>query len=232
MRRRAIVTGASSGIGRATALLLAQAGCEVVLAARREDLLKEACAECGPQASFVVADMTSADDCRRLIRIARERGEAYPVLVNAAGIAEFGPFAETPVDDFERQVRVNLLGPAYCCHAVIPWMLENGGGQIINVLSVAARHVFPGSSAYGTSKAALYWLGKSIAADYRKDGIRVTSLLPGATDTPLWDDKELTPSRAEMMPARAVAETILDLVAMPPDRNVDELLLMPPKGIL
>ena len=118
----------------------------------------------------------------------------------------------------------NKLGQGFLRRAI--------GGQIIIGLSVAAVHVCPGSAGYATSKAALHMLGKVIAQDYRGEGIRVTSLLPGSVDTPLWEGKEWTPPKSDMLPVTAVAEAIRDLVLMPLDRNIDELHLMPPKGIL
>jgi short-subunit dehydrogenase len=233
MNRRAIITGASSGIGKEAAILLAQAGCEVVLASRRAPELEVVLAQCGPSARAMVCDIGTAEACHRLIEVARSMGdETYPVLVNAAGMAAFGGFLERPIEEFEEQVRVNLLGAAYCSHAIIPWMLQQGGGQIINVLSVAAVHVFPGSAGYSSSKAALHVLGKVISEEFRSQGVRVTSLLPGSVDTPLWEGKEWSPPREDMLSATAVAEAIRDLVMMPTDRNVDELRLMPPKGIL
>lgn len=236
MTKRAMITGASSGIGRETALLLAAQGCDVILAARRAEPLMETAQECaqhGVTAEVVVCDVASSEDCQRMVRMARQLpGEAYPVLVNCAGFAEFGDFVRQPLELVERMVQVNLVGPMYACHYAVPWMLECGGGQVINVLSITASQVFAGSAAYSTSKAGLRMFGQVLAAEYRKKGLRVTSILPGAVNTPIWEGKSFVPKREDMMPAAAVAEAIAGLVAMPPDRNVDEIVLMPPKGVL
>jgi NAD(P)-dependent dehydrogenase (short-subunit alcohol dehydrogenase family) len=157
-------------------------------------------------------------------------GDAEPVLVNAAGVAEFGDFSEMSLASVEGQVQTNLMAPLVLCHEIIPWMLASGGGRIVNVLSVAATHAFPGAVAYGAAKAGLLMAGRCLAAEYRRHGIRVTSVLPGATDTPLWGAGG--PDRADMLAAQAVADLIADIVDMPSDRNVDEITLMPPKGIL
>jgi NAD(P)-dependent dehydrogenase (short-subunit alcohol dehydrogenase family) len=137
-----------------------------------------------------------------------------------------------PLEAIEQTLKINLMAPIYAIHAALPWMLEAGGGKIVNVLSIAAVHTFPGSGAYAASKAGLLALGRSVAADYRSQGVRVTAILPGSVDTPLWEGKSFVPNREDMLTREAVAETIRDVVLMPQDRSVDELLLMPPKGIL
>ena len=234
MTKCIIITGASSGIGRETALALASQGHQLVLAARRQQLLLELleeCAERGGSAHTVSCDVSSIDDCRMLVDEARRvGGTAEPVLVNAAGVAEFGDFAQMSVASVENQIQTNLVAPLYLCHEVIPWMLEVGKGQIVNVLSVAASQVFSGATAYAAAKAGLLMAGRCLASEYRRQGIRVSSILPGATDTPLWGDGG--PPRSDMLPASAVAQTIADIIAMPPDRNVDEITVMPPKGVL
>jgi short-subunit dehydrogenase len=226
----------SSGIGRALALTLCASGYELVLAARRRQLLEELCSKCGDQGAKAVAvpcDITQAEECQQLMDTARALGpDAEPVLVNSAGVAEFGDFATAPAASLESQIRTNLVGPLYACRAFLPWALENGRGQIVNVLSVAADLVLPGAAAYSSSKAGLLMLGRVLNAEYRKQGLRVTSILPGATDTTLWEAQNFVPPREDMLSAEAVAEAIRDLIMLPPDRNVDELKLMPPKGVL
>lgn len=232
MTTRAIVTGASSGIGEAAARLLVAEGIEVVLAARRADRLAELAEALGDRAYAYPTDVTDADACRALIDYARSLGPARPVLVNNAGIAEFGDFASMPLENIERQIEVGLLGPLYLTHAIVPWMLDEGGGHLINVLSITATQVFGGAAGYGTAKAGLYMLGRVVAAEYRRKGVRVTNILPGATDTPLWEGQGFVPNREEMLPVAAVAEAIRDVVLLPADRSVDEIHLMPPFGVL
>lgn len=233
MTKRIVVTGASSGIGRETAIALAKAGHQLVLASRRQGLLLELMEECRAAdiVHTVTCDVTCPDECRALVEEAMKLGgEVEPVLVNAAGMAEFGDFQAMPWPSVEGQIATNLLGPLAICQAIVPWMLSVGRGQIINVLSVAASHPFPGAVAYAASKAGLLMAGKCLAAEYRARGIRVTSLLPGATDTPLWGPGG--PAREDMLSPSAVARAIADLIDLPPDRNVDEMVLMPPKGVL
>jgi len=236
MKKRAIICGASSGIGRATAIALSKTGCDLVLAARRRALLEELAAQCeanGARALGVPCDITQYMECEELISKAKEmEGDAEPVLVNSAGVAEFGDFASTPVTSLDDQIRTNLMGPVYACRAVIPWILEAGTGHIVNVLSISATFVFSGAAAYSASKAGLLMFGKSLAAEYRKKGLRVTSVIPGATDTAIWSHQDFVPSREDMLSPETVAEVIRDVILLPNDRSVDEITIMPPKGVL
>lgn len=229
------MTGASSGIGRETAKLLAKEGIEVVLASRRLNALDELAKEigwAGGAAHVRSCDVTNRDDCAALVAFAKGLGEAYPILVNNAGYADFKTFGNSSLDSLETEIATNLLGPMYLCHSFLPWALENGGGQIVNVLSVVVTRTLPGSSGYSIGKVGLLTLGRILAEEYRRQGLRITNVVPGSTNTPLWEGLDFQPDRADMMPALAVAEAIRDIVTMPLDRNVDEIHLMPPKGIL
>ncbi len=234
MKGLAIVTGASSGIGNETALRLGKLGYDLVLAARREAPMRQLAEELPDVSATVVGtDLSEPDQCFRLVRISEGVCNShYPILINAAGIACFGPYADLEEQEVRDQLNVNLLGPAMLCRGVLPWMLRCGGGQIINILSITATQTVAGSAAYSASKAGLHMLGKVISADYRKQGIRVTAVLPGAVDTPIWDGQAFIPKREDMLSTDTVAQAIVELVEAPRDRNVDELVLMPPKGFL
>ena len=235
MKKRVIVCGASSGIGRAAALALSKTDCELVLAARRRVLLDELVSQCqanGATAVGIPCDITQFLECEALIKEAKALGPAEPVLINSAGVAEFGDFASTPVASIEGQIHTNLLGPLFACRAAVPWMLEVGQGHIVNVLSISASLVFPGAAVYSASKAGLLMFGRILAAEYRKQGVRVTTVLPGATDTPIWNVQTSAPSREDMLTPEAVAEVLRDVILLPSDRNVDEITIMPPKGVL
>ncbi len=246
--KRVIICGASSGIGRAAAIALSKESCELVLAARRRPLLDELAAQCqanGATAIGVPCDITQYSECEELIKTARElksnpsalqhsntSTSVEPVLVNSAGVAEFCAFADTEVAAIDNQIRTNLTGPMYACRAFLPWALSSGNGRIVNVLSISATTVFAGSAAYSASKAGLLMFGKSLAAEYRKAGLSVTSIIPGATDTAIWDSQGFVPPREDMLHSEAVGEIIRDVIMAPGDRNIDELVIMPPKGIL
>ena len=236
MTKRVIVTGASSGIGRQTALILAGHGMELVLIARRESALREVAAECRERgaaaADLIALDLRDADSSAAAISAGLTGAWSSLALVNVAGVAAFGSFPDMPLEVIEEQIEINLVVPIRLCHRILPHMLAAGGGQIVNVLSIAATHPFPGAEAYCSSKAGLLAFSRSLAAGHRRQGLRVSCVLPGSVDSPLWEGKEWSPPPGDMLSAQAVAETVAAIVMTPADRNLDEIIVMPPKSIL
>jgi len=231
--RPAIVTGGSSGIGREIAVALAGSGCGVIVTGRNLDRLEET-AQMVSQGMWVTAgEITDPEFQAGLIESAREiDATGLPILVNAAGIAEFGATAEVSAESLQRQIEINLLAAMQLCRLVLPWMLEAGGGDIVNVGSIASVHPFPGAAGYVASKAGLLAFTRSLANEYRKDGIRTLSILPGSVRSEFWLDKPSSPPKELMLPPIAVGEAVRDAVQAPRDRSFDEILLMPPNGIL
>jgi NADP-dependent 3-hydroxy acid dehydrogenase YdfG len=237
--RLAIVTGATSGIGRATALHLAALGIPVALLARRRAVLEEVALLC-ENAFPVSVDLNGAHAVEDAIEQVREWASTLQSdnqgigLVNAAGVAEFGDFHQLPAASIQAQISTNLVAPLQVIHAVLPWMLNMPieRHRVVNVLSIAAAHVFPGAVSYSGAKAGLHAATRSLAAEYRTKGIFFTSILPGAVDTPIWDGQSFVPNRSDMLTDKAVAESIADVLTSPSDRAFDEIRLMPPKGIL
>lgn len=233
MNPRILLTGASSGIGRATALQLAESGCALALAGRNLERLEGVAADCrrhGVETAVVRYDALEAASAEAAVDAARALRGGTPTLVNCAGVATFGAFASMPWEKVQEQVTANLLGPMALCHAALPWMLEFGSGLIVNVSSIAAEVAFGGAAAYSASKGGLRTFSRSLAAEYRRQGIRVSTIQPGAVDTPIWGTGG--PPREDMLKAEAVAEAIVSVVLSPADRSFDEIVLMPPKGIL
>jgi short-subunit dehydrogenase len=232
--KRVVITGASTGIGHATARALAKKGHSLVLVARRADLLLEVAREClelgAAAATAAPLDLGEPSQATRLADHLQHLPAGEQVLVNNAGVAQFGDFATSSWIDHSRQIEVNLLGLMASTHALLPGMLADGSGLIVNVLSIAATHVFPGAEAYSASKAGALAFGRSLSASYRRQGIRVTQILPGATDTPIWG--EGGPDRNQMLSPDAVARVIRDVVEASPDRVMDEVTVTPPFGIL
>jgi len=229
LTKRVIITGASSGIGAALAPMLAEAGCEVLLVARRRAKLEEVSARCLGRANVHVADLTVLSQIPGVIEAAR--GEGFPVLVNNAGIGRFGDSVQMPLDDHLAILKSNLIAPYALSHAFLPWALESGG-QIINILSITAKLIFPGSAGYSVSKAGLGMLGAVLAQEYRKSGLKVTNVYPGATDTEIWDGQAFVPKKADMIPVDDLAQQIANLILMPTSLNIDELVVNPPRGVL
>jgi len=180
--RTALVTGATSGIGKAIAQNLAAQGANVVLhgrdRVRGEALVKEIAAE-GGSARFVAADLTDADDT---LRLAAEAG-AVDILVNSAGVYEFAPTVATDAAGFDRQVAVNTRAPFLLVGALAPGMAERGQGSIVIVGSSAARMPAPIGAAYGASKAGAEILTRYWATEFGPSGIRVNTVSPGPVHT-------------------------------------------------
>lgn len=187
--KRAVVTGGASGIGRATALGFAEAGASVVVADLDEAGGKETCGlvrERGVEAELVVFDLTDDDSIRAAAEAVLGRGRGPDVLVNAAGWDRLEPFLDNSVEFMERVVRLNLLGPVELTRALLPAMIEAGGGRIVNVASDAGRVGSTGETVYAGAKGGVIAFTKSLAREMARHHIRVNCVAPGPTDTPLF----------------------------------------------
>jgi short-subunit dehydrogenase len=231
----AIVTGAGRGIGRAIALALAASGATVVLASRtRAQLAAVAAAirDAGGQALALPTDVTRDGEVEALVDQTLGHLGRVDILVTAAGVAAFGPVAGTVAGDWDAMLAVNLRAVMVTCRVVLPAMLRQRRGTILNVASVAARRPIPGAAAYTATKAGVVGFSRVLAEELRGDGIRVGVLVPGAVDTPLWDTIENAPDRRRMLRPEDVARAALLMVGLPPDASLEELTLLPAGGIL
>jgi NADP-dependent 3-hydroxy acid dehydrogenase YdfG len=233
--RVALVTGAGRGIGRAAARALAAAGAAVVLAARTRQELAEVVGEvhqAGQRALAVPTDVTSDAAVHALVEQAVAELGRVDVLVTAAGVAAFGPVAEAKAGDWDAMLAVNLRAVMQCCRAVVPLMLRQGSGTIVNVASIAADRPIPGAAAYAATKAGVVGFSRVLAEELRNTGVRVGVLLPGAVDTPIWDAIAGGPDRARMLRPEDVAQAVVLMASLPPRASLDTLTLMPAGGIL
>lgn len=221
-----VITGASSGIGRATALAFAQEHAKLVLAARREDLLHEAVAECeeqGANALAVRTDVTDAEAVEQLASKAVDRFGRIDTWVNNAGVMEFGRFEETPPEVFRRVIDTNLFGYIHGTRAALPIFREYGGGVLINIGSVVAETGQPYTSAYVVSKYAVRGLGVSLREELSVDGnqnIYVCTVMPATVDTPIFQHAANYSGRAvkaipPVYPAKRVAQSIVGCARKP-----------------
>jgi NADP-dependent 3-hydroxy acid dehydrogenase YdfG len=233
--RVALVTGASRGIGRATALALAREGCAVALVARGREALAEAAAavrDVGGRALAIPADVTQDAAVEAVVdQTVAELGR-LDVLVTAAGVASFGPVAGAKPADWDPMLAVNLRAAMVCCRAVLPVMARQRGGVIVNLGSVAATRTIAGTAAYAATKAGLLAFSRVLAEEVRRDGIRVAVFHAGATDTALWDAVPGAPDRSRMLRAEDVARAVVLAVALAPRAALEELTLLPPEGVL
>jgi short-subunit dehydrogenase len=185
-----VVTGASSGIGRATAITFARRGAFVVLAARRAHALRSAAAECeqaGGHARVVVADVTDQAAMRHLAQEAVSWEGRIDTWVNNAGVTLFGPFTEAPLEAQRRVIETNLLGTMYGAQAVLPRFVEQGSGVLINHASMDGWIAPIHSAAYAASKFGVVALGQSLRQEFRHiPGIHICTVCPAFADTPLF----------------------------------------------
>ncbi|MDN3292765.1 SDR family oxidoreductase [Streptomyces ficellus] len=222
-----VITGASSGIGRATAIAFARKGCPVVLAARREEALEAVRQECerhrGAEALVVPTDVTDPKAVEDLARRAVQRFGRIDVWVNAAAVTVFGPFREVPLEDFRKVLDVNVMGYVHGARAALRVMCEQGRGTLINVSSIVGVVSQPYTHAYGMSKYAIRALSASLRQELLLDKakhIHVCTVLPATIDTPLFEHAaNYTGRKPVAMPPvyspERVARRIVDLVRAP-----------------
>ncbi len=231
----AIVTGAGSGIGRATALALAQAGVQVALASRTKqalDIVAHEITSVGGTALVIPTDVSNETQVENLISQTHSRFGHIDILVTSAGGAVFGPLTESRTEDWDSLLAINLRGVYLCGKHVLKVMLPQRRGHILNVLSIASQMILPNSTAYTASKFGALGLTKVMAAEVRSQGIKVTAVIPGAVDTPLWDKSGGDLDRGKMLLPTDVAAAMLDVIAQPSTIHTDEIVLMPPLGVL
>ena len=234
----AIVTGASSGIGYATAVKLARAGAKVAVGARRTERLAELEKELGQDAQVFSQrlDVTSRNDCQSFVDGTVAKWGRVDILVNNAGLMPLSFVKNLKVDEWDRMVDVNIKGVLYCTAAVLPHMLESKSGHIVNISSVAGRLVFPAGSVYCATKHAITAFSEGLRAELSvRKNIRVTCIEPGVVATELTDtitDESLQgfvegAKKMESLHAADIADAILYAVESPGHVNVNEVLIRP-----
>nr|WP_026072817.1 SDR family oxidoreductase [Nodosilinea nodulosa] len=235
--RRALVTGASRGIGRAIALALAKAGYDVALISRSLDSLQpvqEELTACGVAAKAYAVDLAQMEGLQsRLADLLADFGP-LSVVVNNAGMGYTGALATMPLADWQRVMDLNLTSIFQCIQAVLPILRAGGGGTIVNIGSIAAKSAFPDWGAYTVSKAALVALSRVLAVEERPHGIRVVTVSPGAVNTPIWDTDTVHADfdRSSMLTPEMVAQAVLQTILLPPEAVIEDLTLMPAGGAL
>ncbi len=238
-KRCALITGASSGIGKATALAFASSGIDVVLVSRNFDKLAavvEAVQYKGVKAKAYALDLGNVsevqDQISAIAQDVKSIGSNIDILVNNVGMGYTAYLSETSLSDWQRVIDLNLTGVFQCIMGILPGMRDAGAGTIINIVSIAGKQAFSNWGAYCVSKAGLMALSQTLAIEERKHGIRVTAICPGAVNTGLWDTLNADFDRSSMLSPEIVAQSILYTAMLPPEVVVDELTLMPSAGVL
>jgi NADP-dependent 3-hydroxy acid dehydrogenase YdfG len=222
-----IITGASSGIGEATAKFLAQNGAKVVLAARREELLKTIVNEInkeGGEAVYMQANVTSVEDMQKLAQFAVEQYGRIDVLINSAGIMPNSPLNELKIHDWDQMIDVNIKGVLYSIASVLPTMRNQQSGHIINISSLMGHKVIPSTTVYSATKFAVRAITEGLRQEESPTShIRSTNISPGMTATGVLDEYQDYPSISPYSVARAIAFAINE----PDDAGVNEIIIRP-----
>ena len=235
----AIVTGASSGIGQATAAALSKAGAKVAIGARRTDRLETLKAELeknGGEVFVQKLDVTKKAECDSFVDAVIKKWGTVDILVNNAGLMPLSFFKNLKISEWDQMIDVNIKGVLYCTAAVIPTLYAKKSGHIVNISSVAGRIVFPAGSVYCATKHAVAALSEGLRQEFSmRSGIRVTCIEPGVVATELTNtitDASLaafveSAKKMEALQAQDIANAILYAVESPPHVNVNEILIRP-----
>jgi NADP-dependent 3-hydroxy acid dehydrogenase YdfG len=236
----AAITGASSGIGAATAEALAAEGAAVALGARRADKLdelRERIESSGGRAVAIETDVTDEASARAFVEGAKEQLGSLDVLVNNAGVMLLGPIGGAPTDQWRTMVEVNVLGLMYCTHAALPIMSDGGGGHIVNISSVAGRQANAGSGVYNATKWGVGAFSEALRQEAQGAGVRVTIIEPGYVETELQGHNEhpavkeqiekMQKQIGEVLQPEDIAEAIAFAVTRPQRVSINEVLIRP-----
>jgi NADP-dependent 3-hydroxy acid dehydrogenase YdfG len=237
--RVALVTGASSGIGEATALALARAGAKVAIVARRAERLESLAKrinEEGGEAAPLTADIALEAEAARILGEVERRFTRLDILVNNAGVMLLSPVAEAAIADYRRMIEINLFGLMALSRLALPILKRGGAGHFVNISSVAGRIANPGSSGYAATKFGVVAFSESLRREVFKDKIRVTVIEPGAVATELADHitnpgmkagVEAFKATIEALQPEDIAAAVLYAVTQHPRVNVNEILIRP-----
>src|SRR3989338_1115583 len=222
----ALVTGAGSGIGKAVSLLFAKEGATVILTGRHLNSLKLAENEIkdsnGKAESFAM-DIADREQINKTIKKIIEKYKKIDILVNNAGIAKWNSIENTTYEEFYEHVNVNLIGYFNCIKEVVPFMIKQKSGSIVNIITSTVKKTKAERVAYAASKYGQAGLSNAVHEDLKNRGISVVAVYPGKTNTPIHDIPENSPERKKMLSPEQVANAVLEAALIPADKDIKEL---------
>ena len=228
----AVITGASSGLGRAIAIRLAKEDFHLILASRNNEKLlslQTEISDAGGKSTIIPTDVTSESSVGNLVDKVEAIG-TVSVVINNSGLGLFSKIAEHSIEDFDRQISVNLRGAFLVSRGFIPGMKNNQAGKLVFINSVAGKWGYPFSAGYVASKFGLTGLANSLRNELREDNIKVISVFPGAIDSPFWDAVNANFPREEMMTSEDVAETVVHSIMIPGISVIEEIVMRRVQG--
>lgn len=232
--KTAVITGGGSGIGLALARVFSRRGYSVVISGRDVNRLQAAADELSKNNAKIEAiacDVRDPVSVQKLFQEVSARHEAINVLINNAGVAHaLAPVEQLPVETWKQVIDTNITGTFLVTRAALPLM--HAGSTIVNNLSIAAMRPFAGMAAYNASKFGALGFTQALREELREKGIRVLALLPGATNTDIWNQFWADAPKEKMIPAEAVAEAVLHAVSAPANTTIEEIRIGPTAGTL
>lgn len=232
--KTAVITGGGSGIGLALAKAFSRSGYSVVISGRNLKRLQSTAGELGKNNAKVQAiacDVRDPASVQKLFQEVSVQHDTLNVLINNAGVAHaLAPVEQLPVETWKQVIETNITGTFLVTRAALPLM--RAGSTIVNNLSIAAMRPFAGMSAYNASKFGALGFTQALREELREKGIRVLALLPGATNTDIWNQFWADAPKEKMIPAEAVAEAVLHAVSAPANTTIEEIRIGPTAGVL
>ena len=226
------ITGASSGIGRSTAMEFARVGCKVIASSRRINGLEKLNSDLKKEKSKVEVMPCNVASSSNVVQVVKKITAANQIncLINSAGISTFKYAEDNSIQEIKDVINTNLMGSIFTIKQILPHMIKNGGGTIINVLSVVTEKLFERSSIYTASKIGLLGYTKVLREEVRKHNIRVINILPGATETPMWPAEIRNKKSDEMMQPEDLAQLLVWIYLQKRNIVPEEITLLPIQG--
>jgi short-subunit dehydrogenase len=229
------ITGASTGIGRALAEVFTSRGDTVIASARTESKLNELSRHISASrgaCEIITCDVQSKTSVFGTVKKISERHGPIDVLINNAGVTYFKNFSDTSIEEFDHIMNTNLRGTFLTTKAVLPAMLQNQNGLVLNILSYAVKEVYTKSAAYSSSKAGAEAMMNVLRSEVRRQGVNIVNVYPGAVSTPIWRQDQREKFGNQMLPPEHIAEMLYQVSIQPPSLMVEEIVLRPQGGDL